>query len=248
MKRSFLPLLATGLLTLAACGDNKSTTAENGNASDNTMTSSATGGDTVSATMPAGSENPENQPQSAGSAQGTNGNGAAKGMNDGNADANGTGGGMAMGDPNGPTAPHKDDKEFMMSAAHSDQNEIQQSKMALAKGVTGAAKEMANKMIADHTKSTAMLKPIAAKKGVTLPTDMDAEHKAMAPAMQKLSGQEFEQKYMAQMVADHQKTANTMMAHEKMTQDADLKAFIGKTLPVVQQHLGMAQKDSNMKM
>lgn len=244
MKRSFFPLLATGLLTLASCSsDNKAATAENGNASDNTMTSSATGGDTVSATMPAGSGNPENQPQSAGTAQGTGGNGAMKGANDGNAGANG-----AMGDPNGPTAPHKDDKEFMMSAAHSDQNEIQQSKMALAKGVTGEAKEMANKMIADHTKSTAALKKIAAKKGVTLPADMDAEHKAMKPAMEKLSGQQFEQKYMAQMVTDHQKTANTMMAHEKMTQDADLKAFIGKTLPVVQQHLGMAQKDSNMKM
>ncbi len=154
----------------------------------------------------------------------------------------------AMGDPNGPTAPHKDDKEFMMTAAHSDQNEIQQSKMALAKGVTGMAKEMADKMIADHTKSTADLKKIAAKKGVPLPTDMDAEHKAMAPAMEKLSGKDFEAKYLSQMQTDHQKTANTMMAHEKMTQDADLKAFIGKTLPVVQQYLGMAQKGSDMKM
>ncbi len=159
-----------------------------------------------------------------------------------------SGSGTAMGDANGPTAPHATDKEFMMSAAHSDQNEIQQSKMALAKGVTGPAKEMADKMIADHTKSTADLKKIAAKKGITLPADMDADHKAMKPAMEKLSGKAFEQKYMAQMVADHQKTANTMMAHEKMTQDPDLKAFIGKTLPVVQQHLGMAQKDSGMKM
>jgi putative membrane protein len=136
----------------------------------------------------------------------------------------------------------------MMTAAHSDQNEIQQSKMALAKGVTGMAKDMANKMIADHTKSTADLKKIADKKGVTLPTDMDAEHKAMAPAMEKLSGKEFETKYLAQMQTDHQKTANTMAAHEKMTNDADLKAFIGKTLPVVQQHLGMAQKGPDMKM
>ena len=213
MKRSLLPLLATGLLSLAACGDNKPTVTETSTAT----TSPATG---TAATGP--------------------------GLAD---SAKMTGGGaMAMGDPNGPTAPHKNDKEFMMSAAHSDQNEIQQSKMALAKGVTGMAKEMANKMIADHTKSTADLKKIAAKKGITLPTDMDADHKAMKPAMEKLSGKAFEEKYLAQMVTDHQKTANTMMAHEKMTQDADLKAFIGKTLPVVQMHLGMAQKDSKMKM
>ena len=29
---------------------------------------------------------------------------------------------------------------------------------------------------------------------------------------------------------------------------ADLKAFIGKTVPVVEQHLGMAKMDPNMKM
>ncbi len=152
-----------------------------------------------------------------------------------------------MADPNGPTAPHGTDAEFLMSAAHSDQNEIQQSKMALAKGVTGMAKEMADKMIADHTKSTADLKTIAAKMKVTLPTDMDAEHKAMAPAMEKLAGKDFEAKYLAQMVTDHQKTANTLAAHEKMTQDADIKGFIAKTLPVVESHLNMA-KQGEMKM
>ena len=223
MKRSLFPLLATGLLALASCNDaNKSATAETGTANDNT-TSTPISNDTSSAGQPVASDKMASDSSAAGS-------------------------GTAMGDPNGPTAPHANDKEFMKSAAHSDQNEIQQSKMVLAKGVTGMAKEMANKMIADHNKSTADLKKIAAKKGIKLPTDMDAEHKAMAPAMEKLSVKDLEQKYLAQMVTDHQKTANTMMAHEKMTQDADLKAFIGKTLPVVQQHLGMAEKDSDMKM
>ena len=215
MKRIFLPLLASGLLTLTSCGDaNK--TADTAGTDSNMANTPAASADTA-ATAPM-------------------------------SDTNAAGSGTAMGDANGPTGPHKDDNEFMMTAAHSDQNEIQQSKMALAKGVTGMAKEMANKMIADHTKSTADLKKIAAKKGVTLPTDMDAEHKALAPAMEKLSGKDFEAKYLAQMQADHQKTANTMMAHEKMTQDADLKAFIGKTLPVVQQHLSMAKKGNGMKM
>lgn len=213
MKYFLLPLLATGLLTLASCGDsNKTTTVEGGLATDSTATSVA-GADTASD----------------GSVAGNTAN-------------------MAMGDPDGPTAPHATDAEFMISAAHSDQNEIQQSKIALAKGVTGMAKEMAEKMIADHTKSTADLMKIAAKMNVTLPTDMDAEHKVIVPMMEKISGKELESKFLVQMVMDHQKTANTLMAHEKMTQNADLKAFIGKTLPVVQQHLGMAQKGSGMKM
>jgi putative membrane protein len=219
MKRIFLPLLASGLLALTSCGDSNKT-ADTAGTDSNMANTPAAGTDTASTSGAMAGDSSSAMPAS----------------------------GTAMGDANGPTGPHKDDNEFMMTAAHSDQNEIQQSKMALAKGVTGMAKEMANKMIADHTKSTADLKKIAAKKGVTLPTDMDAEHKAMAPAMEKLSGKDFEAKYLSQMQADHQKTANTMMAHEKMTQDADLKAFIGKTLPVVQQHLGMAQKGNEMKM
>ena len=151
-------------------------------------------------------------------------------------------------DPNGPTAPHADDAEFMKSAAHSDQNEIQLSKMALAKGVTGDAKALADKMIADHTKSTAALKPIAANAKVTLPTDMDADHKAMAPQLEKLSGKEFETKYLAQMVTDHQKTANTLAAHKTMTKNAALTGWIDTTLPVVVEHLNMSSKDSGMKM
>ena len=241
MKRLLLPLLTAALLSTSACNNaenaNGGTTAETagGNAGDNAMNGAVTG-DSASVNMPAGADNPNNMAGAAGSAK----------MD--NMDHSSMAAGMGKADPNGPTAPHKDDPEFMKTAAHSDQNEIQQSKMALAKGVTGAAREMANTMIADHTKSTAALKVIAGKKGVTLPTDMDAEHKALMPAMQKLSGKAFEEKYMAQTVVDHQRTANTMAAHEKMTQDADLKDFIGKTLPVVEQHLQMGHKGHMNKM
>ena len=241
MKRLLLPLLAAMLLSTSACNnaDNATgtTTTETagGNAGDNAMNGAVTG-DSATTTMPAGADDPNNQPGAAGSAK-------MNGM-----DHRSMAAGMGKADPAGPTGPHKDDAEFMKTIAHSDQNKIQQSKMALAKGVTGAAKEMANKVIADHAKSTADLKIIADKKGVTLPTDMDAEHKAMKPAMEKLTGKAFEDKYMAQMVVDHQKTANTMAAHEKMTQDADLKGFITRTLPIVEQHLQMGHKGSGHDM
>jgi putative membrane protein len=134
----------------------------------------------------------------------------------------------------------------MKSAAHSDQNEIQLSKLVIEKGATGMAKTHAEMMIKDHTKSTADLKAIAAKKKVTLPTDMDAEHKAIAEQMRKLSGQELEKQFMNQMVLDHQKTLNTMAAHQAMTKDADLQGFITKTTPVVANHLTMSKQHAGM--
>ena len=222
MKRLTLPLLAAGLLALNAC--NSETKTSDTSATGSTMPEST-------ATDSAGMAAPVDTAKAGAMAPGDP---AMKGS-------------MAA-DPNGPTAPHANDTEFMQSAAHSDQNEIQLSKMALAKGATGEAKTLADKMIADHTKSTAALKPIAAKAGVTLPTDMDADHKAMAPMLEKLSGKEFEAKYLTQMVTDHQKTANTLKAHQTMTKNQDLSGWITTTLPVVEEHLGMAAKDSGMKM
>ena len=220
MKRLTLPLLAAGLLALNACNSETKT-------SDTSTTGSPTPESTAtdSASMAA----PKDTAKMGAAAPG----GAAM---------------QGAPDPNGPTAPHADDAEFMMSAAHSDQNEIQLSKMALAKGVSGEAKALADKMIADHTKSTAALKPIAANAKVTLPTDMDADHKAMAPMLEKLSSKEFETKYLAQMVTDHQKTANTLAAHKMMTKNAALTGWIDTTLPVVVEHLNMSTKDSGMKM
>jgi putative membrane protein len=224
MKRLVLPVLAAGLLALNACSSADKSTAD----TSSTGTSSTTTAD-ASAGAPATVDSANTATTTASAASTTSGSGA-------------------MADPNGPTAPHATDAEFMQSAAHSDQNEMQLSKMALTKGVSATTKTYANQMITDHTKSSAMLKPIAAKAGVTLPTDMDAEHKALAPTMAKLTGKEFETKYLAQMVTDHQKTANTLKAHQAMTKDTQLQGWISTTLPVVEGHLSMANKDSNMKM
>ncbi|KAA9331375.1 DUF4142 domain-containing protein [Hymenobacter busanensis] len=223
MKKVFLPaVLAAALLVgTTSCTDNK--------------------GDKPDVTATEGNNADDNY-------MGNATNGETNAMNDGDSTGAAAGADMAAkADPNA-TAPHKDDPEFMMSAAHSDQNEIQLSKMALDKGVSGTAKEHANMMIKDHTKSTADLKAIAAKKNVTLPTDMDAEHKAIAEQMKALSGKEFEQRYLQQMVMDHQKTLNTLNAHNSMTQDPDVKGFIGKVTPVVQGHLDMSKKHADMKM
>jgi len=221
MKTILLPLATASLLLLAACGSSSKTdTASSGSAG--TSETSAMSNDSAAGKM--------NSPMTADSSGAMSGN---------------MGGGTSA-DPNGPTAPHANDAEFMQSAAHSDQNEIQLSKLALSKGASGKVKDYANQMIADHTKSTANLKPIAAKAGVTLPTDMDADHKAMLPTMQKLTGKEFETKYVQQMVADHQKTANTLKAHQTMTKDPALQNWISTTLPVVEGHLSMAKQDSKM--
>ncbi|QDA59926.1 DUF4142 domain-containing protein [Hymenobacter jejuensis] len=223
MKITTLSLLCAGMLALGACSSNSGKTEDantaGGNAGDNYM-NSATNGDTSAASMPAGADTSK-----------------ASAMNSSTAPA----------DMNANMAPMTD-AEFMMKADEGGHNEIGLSKLALSKGVTGEAKTYADKMIADHTKAGAELKPIAQKKNVKLSGDMDAEHKTIRDNMTKLSGKEFEKAYMDQMVTDHVKTVALFQSEIKNGKDADAKAFASKTLPVIQQHTDMAKKDSNMKM
>lgn len=216
MKRILFSAACLSLLSLGGC---------------NSSDTSSTSADTADTAVGSAPTNNEGMDSTAGAMTDTAAAGAGAG---------------AMADPNGPTAPHTDDPTFMKSAAHSDQNEIQLSKLVLEKGATGMAKTHADMMITDHTKSTADLKAIATKKNVTLPTDMDAEHKAIADQMRKLSGKELEKKFMDQMVTDHQKTLNTMAAHKAMTQDTDLQTFITKTTPVIEKHLTMSKDHNGM--
>lgn len=226
MKAIFLPLLCAALLGgLTACNDGQgnrpdvTNTADN-NADDNAM-SNATKGNVSAAedgdtTGQSGGLNPEHRTGPYGL------NGSV--------------------DTSEETMPHGTDQEFLMSIAHSNQNEIMLSRIALEKGATGVAKQYATMMVGDHNASGKQLQALAQKKNVTLPTDMDAAHKPIAEQMGQLSGKQLEQRYLQQMAADHQKTFNTMQAHLRMVKDGEVRAFIAEASPMIQKHLELVRE------
>ncbi|WP_019948242.1 DUF4142 domain-containing protein [Hymenobacter aerophilus] len=139
-------------------------------------------------------------------------------------------------------APMMSDADFMKMVATGGHNEMGLSKLAMDKGVSGATKDFASMMVTDHTKAGNELEPIAKSKNVMLSTEMDAEHMALKAEMEKLSGDQFAQKYAQQMVTDHQKTVDAFQSEIQNGTDADVKAFATKVLPTIQEHLEMAKK------
>ncbi|MDQ6785224.1 MAG: DUF4142 domain-containing protein [Acidobacteriota bacterium] len=128
---------------------------------------------------------------------------------------------------------------FMTEAAKGGMAEVELSKMALPKLKDAAVKQFAQQMIADHTRANNELKELAAKKKVTLPTELDAEHKATAADMNSMSGADFDKDYVNAMVADHEKAVALFQGQSTGGTDADAKAFAAKTLPTLQKHLDM---------
>lgn len=129
------------------------------------------------------------------------------------------------------------DSAFANKAAISGMAEVALGTMAAAKGTNSQVKEFGNMMVTDHGKANAELTSIAQKKGLTLPTGLDAEHQAKSDSLSRLSGADFDRAYVKVMIEGHNKTLALMKAEANGGQDADLKGFAAKTSPVVQHHL-----------
>lgn len=85
------------------------------------------------------------------------------------------------------------DKSFMKTAMEGDMAEIQLAQLAQQKASSDQVKQFAQRMIDDHTKLDAQMKPMAQQFGVEAPTDLSAKHKSVQSKLQGLSGAKFDQ-------------------------------------------------------
>lgn len=135
------------------------------------------------------------------------------------------------------------DQRVMQDFAQANLAEIQAGKVALGKTQNQEVKTFAQKMIDDHTQALQELQQVAQAKGVTLPTEPDRKHQAMLKKLEGMSGDAFDRSYMAQGgLADHRNAHRLLQQAQSRAVDPDLKSLVSKTLPVVDQHLSMAQQ------
>lgn len=138
---------------------------------------------------------------------------------------------------------NKADQKILMDMAAGNMAEIEMAKLADSKSQNDAVKTYAKQMIDDHTKALAEIEQLATTKAVTLPTEIDKKHKAMAEKLGALSGGAFDMAYMKQAgVDDHKKMHSMLGAARKRAKDADVKALVTRIQPTVEQHLKAAQQ------
>lgn len=134
-------------------------------------------------------------------------------------------------------------QDFVTLAAQSDMLEIQSSKLALQKSDSAKTKTFAQKMIDDHTKTSAELKELVSsgKVKVSAPSALDKTHQAKLDKLTKLQGKDFTKQYDDMQVSAHKDAVSLFERYGKDGDDPTLKAFASKTLPHLQEHLKMAQ-------
>jgi putative membrane protein len=137
------------------------------------------------------------------------------------------------------------DKKFMMMAAQSDLAEIQVGNLALQKSTNDQVKTLAQRLVDDHTKSSTAMKQLAQQKGVTLPADTDAKHKALASKLEGESGSKFDKDFLDANSADHHKVIKAFEEESTKGSDPDVKAFATQFLPPIQEHSKMIDQDKS---
>jgi putative membrane protein len=115
--------------------------------------------------------------------------------------------------------------------------EVKLGELAAQKGTRDDVKAFGQMMVKDHAAINDDLKAVAAQKGVTLPDSLDAKHQGMVDKMAALTGSQFDDAYISAMIKAHQQDAKAFKAESAATQDADIKSFVDKSIPIVDAHL-----------
>jgi len=132
--------------------------------------------------------------------------------------------------------------DFVTQAAVSDMFEIESSKLATERA-DAQSKTFAQRMITDHTETSKELKSLveSGKVQASLPTALDSSHQSKLDKLRSLQGADFDKQYDSDQVSAHKDAVSLFERYANGGDNAALKAFAGKYLPHLQEHLRMAE-------
>jgi putative membrane protein len=135
------------------------------------------------------------------------------------------------------------DRKFIEEAANSGMFEVQVSQLAASKATDPQVKSYASMLVDHHTAANNELVKIANARGVELPAAPKRALRKDIESLGKKSGAEFDRNYVRNVgIKAHEKDIKLFQKASKDVKDAELKAFVDKTLPQLREHLAAAQK------
>ncbi len=133
------------------------------------------------------------------------------------------------------------DEAFARKVAAGGQAEVELAVVAQQKGTNEHVKHVAQRIETDHKKANDELLAIASRKGLNIDPKPTADQVEVKLRLGKLSGAEFDRAYIDAMIKDHQKDVKEFERQATNGSDPELKGFAAKTLPVLKEHLKIAQ-------
>ncbi|WP_121356054.1 DUF4142 domain-containing protein [Flavisolibacter nicotianae] len=143
---------------------------------------------------------------------------------------------------------NKDDSTFVMKAAMGGMMEVEAGKIAQQNAQSERVKAFGTMMVNDHGNANNELSTFASSRGLTLPTALPADMQKHLDGMRNMKGKAFDNHYIGMMLSDHKKDVGEFEKESTSANDAELKSWAAKTLPVLKTHLDSAQALNKAKM
>lgn len=134
------------------------------------------------------------------------------------------------------------DSDFAKAAAEGGLAEIRFGTLAEDKAANKSVKDLAERIVTDHTDADKKLQTAESKDGLTIPTNLDAKDLATYKRLSDLSGAAFDRAYARDMVRDHQADIAMFKREANDGKDASIKSFAAQTLPTLEDHLKLARE------
>jgi len=132
------------------------------------------------------------------------------------------------------------DRDFLDDAARAGLFEMEGSKLAQQKSGSADVKAFADRMIKDHTAMSKDLAALAKSKGYELPTEPGTAQKLELKALD-VADSGFDTKFAERIGSNaHRHALNAFAEAAKDAKDPDVKKFAEKYLPMMREHLRLA--------
>ncbi|RPF72085.1 DUF4142 domain-containing protein [Aurantiacibacter spongiae] len=130
---------------------------------------------------------------------------------------------------------------FVESAAISDQYEIEAGRIAQQRATSPQVKEVAAKMVEDHTDSTTKLKRAVEQSGKVsaddMPSKMDSRRQKMIEHLRDAPADKFDETYLDQQVSAHEEAVKLMHHFRDEGDCPQLRSFASEVSPIIEGHL-----------
>jgi putative membrane protein len=139
----------------------------------------------------------------------------------------------------GPVYSGQSPAQFVNALAASDLFEIQSGKLAQQKGQSAEVRGFGAMLVDEHTKASGELLALLGRSNppITPPAVLPPDLQAKLQQLALLSGDQFDQRWLAEQTASHQQTLALVNGFLATAQPGPLKDHAAKATGIVQKHL-----------
>ncbi len=146
-----------------------------------------------------------------------------------------TAGGNAGSVPATPGEVSTSAQTFIEDVALNDMYQVQAGQIAAMRSKSPDVQQFAQQMVNAHTQHLNQLKQLIAKAAPDYkpPLQLDQLHQALLDDLQAANDQQFDPRYIAQQIDQHNQGLTLMRGYIKAGDDTNLKAFAQQSVPVL---------------